>query len=791
VGKRLLIEHFRKFCFHDEIANIFEFMDRLNSKLIETGVIEDSLEDSDMKRHNDVFGEEGLSDEDESEESDNENGENMREFWKDFKKIPEGQEQFQLDDRKQTVAINGIDHVLFVQNNLKNCEFNYAGAVVVNTSSKYVSDAIAIDFQSLYPTETILLNIDSSSLAYWSEFKIYIRCLDKYVDPFDSNFIRAEACQIKINSAYVNICAFFIRPEIQKSLTSILQIDLAQERSRVRKLMNGLDKRKEMAKYLFYDANQLAIKRIMNSIYGTTASNLYSSYSLFVASEITKKGRNQLFSLFMYSYWYCWQRNLFGLLEIVYGDTDSLFTSFDKNKLTFEYMIKLAYEYKRYPMLHKLYENSQRLGNENDFEKLVRNRYRLDCLDKWLDFKLYNWQIDEFGEVNRVSSVRTQSNTIRELFAYEGEDKWEKRWEGLIAEPRAFDKTILIYIQHDILHKYSLLPRNRVMLDGHSWNDLVFDNRENEHEFIGASNIDNISKQIVSVNLERQLSNLFVFKKKNYVGTVEQQVGEKPKPYFKGSIAFNSKQSIPIKNFLHKIWEIFGDQTKYLNQSSISKIYDAFDEYFKCPDSYFYINCKIGKKLTEYKNTNIWINQLKKINSLGLDKLDVGDCYLKTYYNYFFEGPFIFKKIDKKNVKHLKYLKEKKESNMLIQNLVPQVQQKLTETDLIEFKKSLLTHKHSAVGFEYFLAKKHFYKLNIKDLKLDKEIILYKSTVAVMTEYFKCIETQNNYYLDFQCFFETIWHHYFGSTFATKLNSKKKLNFNNNINKITKYFSAK
>jgi hypothetical protein len=709
-------------------------------------------------------------------------------FWYDFKQLPEGQEYFALDQMNDILALNGIDHVRLVQNNLVNCVNNYAAAIVINTSSKLAPNAVSVDFQSLYPTVTILLNIDSSSLAYWSEFKIYIRDLDIYVNPFDEKYIRAEACQIKINNSYINVCSFFIRPEIQKSLTSILQSELAKERADVRSKLKKLDKNNQ-SEYLFFEANQLAIKRVMNSIYGTTACNFYSSYSLFVSSEITKKARNQLFSLYMYSHWYCWKRNLIGFLNIIYGDTDSLFSNYNLQLLTTDFIKKLAYEYKRYPCLKKIYDQNTETYevsefNENKFEKLVRDKFELDNIEKWIYLKILNWKIvgdnkqkiDVQDHLNYVIEQNYDADiefkTVGDLMTYNGDDKWKKRWIYLTMEIRPFDRSILIYIQYDILHKYSMLPRNRILVDGHSWDDLIFENRENEHELIGALNIDKISERVVIVNLEKQINNLFVFKKKNYIGNAVD--GKKLIVFSKGGLIMNSKQPIPIKNFLNKIWEVFGQPSKYLSITSKEKIKEAFEEFFNCPNTYFYINCKIGRKLDEYKNTNITIDQLKKINSLGLENLNEGDIYCKTYYNYFFQGPFIFKKIDKNNDQHLRYLKTKKESNMLIQNLVSQVEQKLTQRDLLEFKKTFCVNKNQITfgnRLEH-LARLHYYKLGIKDLELDKETILYKNVVSVMTEFFKTIRSQNSYYLDFESCFETSWLKHFGTRFITPLNRK-------------------
>jgi hypothetical protein len=197
--------------------------------------------------------------------------------------------------------------------------------------------------------------------------------------------------------------------------------------------------------------------------------------------------------------------------------------------------------------------------------------------------------------------------------------------------------------------------------------------------------------------------------------------------------------------------------------------------------------------LNSYQNSVVWVEQLKKINLLGLEKLDVGDVFCKGYYNYFFQGPFIFKKIDKNNIKHVQFLKMNKESNMLIQNLVPQVQLKLTDRDVREFKMTLLNKNKGQFYFEKNLeqlAKLHYYKLDINDLKFDKETVLYKNIVAPMTEFFKIIRSQNRYYLDFESYFEMTWTKFFGSRFMTSINKGLNTMEYNSI-KITNYFKKK
>ena len=102
-----------------------------------------------------------------------------------------------------------------------------------------------------------------------------------------------------------------------RSLTSQLQSDLGMERKKIKEYMVVHKNQMSLSEYHYNESSQLAIKRVMNSIYGSTAAAYYASYLKFIASQITKKARNQIFSLYMYFYWYCEQRKLGDIVKIL------------------------------------------------------------------------------------------------------------------------------------------------------------------------------------------------------------------------------------------------------------------------------------------------------------------------------------------------------------------------------------------------------------------------------------------------------------------------------------------
>ena len=98
----------------------------------------------------------------------------------------------------------------------------------------------------------------------------------------------------------------------------------------------------------------------------------------------------------------------------------------------------------------------------------MRDKFELDNIEKWIYLKILNWKIvgdnkqkiDVQDHLNYVIEQNYDADiefkTVGDLMTYNGDDKWKKRWIYLTMEIRPFDRSILIYIQYDILHKYSI-----------------------------------------------------------------------------------------------------------------------------------------------------------------------------------------------------------------------------------------------------------------------------------------------------------------------------------------------
>lgn len=99
------------------------------------------------------------------------------------------------------------------------------------------------------------------------------------------------------------------------------------------------DVKKEMAKYpegspewIVLNARQLAIKASANSVYGMTGATTFSKLpDKDVASSVTSWGRlNINMIVIIASMWFCHDNGFPFCLEVIYGDTDSIFVLFTK-----------------------------------------------------------------------------------------------------------------------------------------------------------------------------------------------------------------------------------------------------------------------------------------------------------------------------------------------------------------------------------------------------------------------------------------------------------------------------
>jgi DNA polymerase elongation subunit (family B) len=255
----------------------------------------------------------------------------------------------------------------------------YEGAIVLEPKCGLYDRPVAcLDYSSLYPSSMISENISHDSKVWTQEYDLSGKLIKetgernsdgtyiydnlpnyKYVDvQYDTfKYVRktAKSAAVKVKSGH-KVCRYAQYPEGRAILPSILEELLAQRKA-TRKLIplqtddfmkNVLDKR------------QLSIKMTANSLYGQTGAKTSSFYEKDVAASTTATGRKLL--LYgkrvieeVYHDRVCdtSQGKVKTYAEYVYGDTDSVFFTFNlhdldekpiKGRKALELTIELAQE---------------------------------------------------------------------------------------------------------------------------------------------------------------------------------------------------------------------------------------------------------------------------------------------------------------------------------------------------------------------------------------------------------------------------------------------------------------
>ena len=255
----------------------------------------------------------------------------------------------------------------------------YEGAIVLEPKCGLYDRPVAcLDYSSLYPSSMISENISHDSKVWTKEYNLSGQLIRetgeknsegafiydnleeyKYVDiQYDTfKYVRKtpKSAAVKVKSGH-KICRYAQYPEGRAILPSVLEELLAQRKA-TRKLIplqtddfmkNVLDKR------------QLSIKMTANSLYGQTGAKTSSFYEKDVAASTTATGRKLL--LYgkrviedVYNNRVCdtSQGKVKTYAEYVYGDTDSVFFTFNlhdldekpiKGRKALELTIELAQE---------------------------------------------------------------------------------------------------------------------------------------------------------------------------------------------------------------------------------------------------------------------------------------------------------------------------------------------------------------------------------------------------------------------------------------------------------------
>ncbi len=255
----------------------------------------------------------------------------------------------------------------------------YEGAIVLEPKCGLYDRPVAcLDYSSLYPSSMISENISHDSKVWSKEYNlsdvliketgetdsngnyIYDNIPEyKYVDiKYDAfKYVRKtpKSAAVKVKCGY-KVCRYAQYPEGKAILPSILE-ELLAERKATRKL---IPKQTDDFMKNVLDKRQLSIKMTANSLYGQTGAKTSTFYEKDVAASTTAIGRKLL--LYgkrvieeVYNNRICdtSQGKVKTYAEYVYGDTDSVFFTFNlhdldekpiKGKKALELTIELAQE---------------------------------------------------------------------------------------------------------------------------------------------------------------------------------------------------------------------------------------------------------------------------------------------------------------------------------------------------------------------------------------------------------------------------------------------------------------
>lgn len=197
----------------------------------------------------------------------------------------------------------------------------YKGASVLDPKTGFYDDCIAVlDFKSLYPSIIRGWNLSEDTLVLEDTIKAL-----GMVGALTSLGLTLDDVESMPN----NTC--FVKKDIRKGLLVEMEEVLMNLRSATKKKMKTIPE--GCLEYNVLDATQLAYKIIANSIYGVTGATMSPIPIVQIAEAICAIGRMQIERVknFVHDNWY----DLAGrhdpdlkILEVVYGDTDSVFVRF-------------------------------------------------------------------------------------------------------------------------------------------------------------------------------------------------------------------------------------------------------------------------------------------------------------------------------------------------------------------------------------------------------------------------------------------------------------------------------
>lgn len=182
------------------------------------------------------------------------------------------------------------------------------------------------DYTSLYPSTMDFMNICTSVAATNPEFAVRID--DRLYNPFDKSVINQIAAPLKINDSYIGIAVFLIKSVVKKSVNSLVIEGVMKLRAQVKKELALAKAAGNLAEAARLEVYQMALKLIINTMYGIYLKTGYCTYRPELASLVTYYGRMALIRFFLCFHKYVAEAKIpLTGKGILGGDTDSLFIS--------------------------------------------------------------------------------------------------------------------------------------------------------------------------------------------------------------------------------------------------------------------------------------------------------------------------------------------------------------------------------------------------------------------------------------------------------------------------------
>jgi len=216
-------------------------------------------------------------------------------------------------------------------------EGGFEGAVVITPKPGfYETPVVTLDFASLYPSIMRAYNMCFSTLIprfsetlgkyEWSPETHMIKDSkeENYpeVRPVRS-FDYPEGGKFEYKLQKTDVC--FVTTKKRVGILPEILEQLLNERKRVKRLRKKYGEKS--MDYAVLDGRQLALKVCANSVYGFTGASMGYLSEKRIASSVTRVGRGMA----NHTKWMCEDRYKDYGLEIVYGDTDSVFANIPKS----------------------------------------------------------------------------------------------------------------------------------------------------------------------------------------------------------------------------------------------------------------------------------------------------------------------------------------------------------------------------------------------------------------------------------------------------------------------------